>query len=81
MNTDSFNAPVWQFRVNEDGVAPKTVRYHCFVEDASLCGSCYQNTAFYDDGISAESSAILELPHLTCQRCLKKWRRKYQVEG
>ncbi len=80
MNTDSFKKPVWQLRVNADGVAPKTAKYHCFVEDSSLCGSIHQNTEFYDDGISAESSEILELTHLVCRRCLRKWKQQYQVE-
>ena len=81
MNTNSFNAPVWQLRVNSEGVVLRGAKYHCFVEDSSLCGSCHQNTEFYDDGISAESSVVLELPHIVCKRCLRKWKRQYQVEG
>ena len=81
MNTDSYIAPVWQLRVNSDGVVPGSAKYHCFVGDKSLCETAYQNTSFYDDGITCESAAILERPNLVCKRCLTKWKKQYQVEG
>lgn len=81
MNTNSFIAPVWQLRVNSDGVVPGSARYHCFVNDESLCGTVYQNTSFYDDGITCESAAIVERPNLVCKRCFGKWKKLYQAEG
>ncbi len=55
MNTDSYIAPVWQLPVNGDGIVPKTAKYHCFVQEKSLCGRKMQDTNFYDDGISLAS--------------------------
>lgn len=81
MNTDSHIAPVWQLRVNSDGVVTGSAKYHCFVDDESLCGTAVQNTSFYDDGITCESAAIVERPNLVCKRCLAKWKAQYQVEG
>lgn len=81
MNYNSFIAPVWQLRINSDGIVPGSAKYHCFVNDESLCGGCHQNTSYYDDGITCESAAILERPHLVCKRCLTKWKREYMVEG
>lgn len=80
MNTDSHIAPVWQLRVNREGVVPGSAKYHCFVNDESLCGTSCQNTSFYDDGITCESAAILERPHLVCKRCLTRWKKQYMVE-
>lgn len=81
MNFDSFKAPVWQLMVNSEGYVPGSAKYHCFDENRSLCGSKYQDTTQYDDGITCESAAILERPHLVCKRCLAKWKREFQVEG
>ena len=81
MNTDSFVAPVWQLRVNDDGIVLGSAKYHCFENDEALCGSCYQSTNLYDDGITCTSAEILDRPHLVCKRCLTKWKRVFQVEG
>lgn len=80
INTDSTIAPVWQLLVNSEGFVPGSAKYHCFVDDQSMCGRVCQNTAFYDDGITCSSSEILDRPMLVCKRCLAKWKREYQVE-
>ena len=81
MNFDSRIAPVWQLLVNQEGYVPGSAKYHCYVDDRSLCGRSYQVTTDFDDGITCESAAIVERPHLTCKRCLTKWKRDYRVEG
>lgn len=81
MNFDSFKAPVWQLRVNGEGYIPKGAKYHCYVDDSALCGAGNQNTSYYDDGITIESGELVLSPHFACQRCYRKWKREYQVEG
>lgn len=80
MNTDSFVAPVWQLPVNSEGIVPRTVKYHCFEDNVSLCGRISQDTSFFDDGITCTSAEIVEGSHLACKRCFTKWKRIYQVE-
>ena len=82
MNTDSHVSPVWQLRVTDNGngeTVPIRSKYHCFVENESLCGTAKQITSFYDDGISVGSAAVLERPDIACKRCLRKWQRQYQI--
>lgn len=86
MNFDSYLAPVWQLPVTCDEDGPfgrikNNVKYHCFVNNESLCGARKQNTEDYDDGITIASAAVLEQPHEACKRCLAKWKKLYQVEG
>ena len=84
MNTDSFIDPVWQLKVNESDtflIVRNNSKYHCFEENKSLCGAFVQNTSDYDYGISMESASVLERPDRACKRCLKKWKRFYQVGG
>lgn len=85
MNFDSSIAPVWQLPVTsgEDGPVGirSNVKFHCFVGDRALCDGRYQNTEYFDDGITIESAAVLEQPHSVCKRCLARWKREYQVEG
>lgn len=82
MNTDSHVFPVWQMQVTDNG-SGETVsmrsKYHCFVENKSLCGTLKQTTSFYDDGISMESAAVLDRPDVACKLCLRKWKRLYQI--
>lgn len=79
MNTDSYIAPVWQLKVNAEGVVPMRSKYHCFVEDETLCFGHKQITSFYDDGITIKSDTALEQPDHVCKRCLSRWKRLYQV--
>lgn len=79
MNTDSFVAPVWQLMVNGVGVVPNTAKYHCFVDDRSLCEKYYQDTKYYDDGICCEQDAVAENLQYVCKRCYSKWKCMYQI--
>lgn len=80
MNFNSHIAPVWQLLVNQEGYIAGAAKYHCFVDDKALCGEKYQNTEQFDDGITWESATVLERPDFACKRCLKKWKKEYQVE-
>ena len=77
MNTDSYIAPVWQLPVNDDGVVPKTAKYHCFVQNKSLCGRKMQDANFYDDGISRASDKVEENADVICRKCFALWRSNY----
>ena len=86
MNFDSFKAPVWQLPVagserTGNAYIHPSAKFHCFVDMDSLCGKYCQDTTDYDDGITVESGVIVQLPHQACQRCYRKWKREYQVEG
>ncbi len=80
MNFDSCVAPVWQLLVNSAGIVPDSAKYHCYVDNRSLCGRTSQLTAHYDEGITCTSAEILDLPQFACKRCLNKWKREYRVE-
>lgn len=82
MNTDSTERPVWQLPVSGaesrgNAYIHPSAKYHCFVDDKSLCGEYYQDTSFYDYGISVESGYIAQNPHKACARCYKKWKKEY----
>lgn len=82
VNTDSSLSPVWQLRVTDNGngeTVPTRSKFHCFVENESLCGTAKQITYFYDDGISIDSAEVLDRPYIACKRCLRKWKRQYQI--
>ena len=81
VNTDSYIAPVWQLRVNAEGMVPLRSKAHCFVDDTALCKTYMQKTSLYDDGISWRSDEILERPYIACKRCLSRWKRLYQIAG
>lgn len=84
LNYDSHKAPVWQLPVTKaerrgDGYISKNQKYHCFVDNTSLCKYHNQRTTDYDDGITVESGVILSAPHFACQKCYARWKRIYQV--
>lgn len=76
--------PVWQLPVgsetakSENAYIPPTAKYHCFVEDTSLCKKYNQDTSYYETGI--ESGEILRRPEIACKRCRKIWLRRYVPE-
>lgn len=76
--------PVWQLpppseaRKNADAYIPKTVKYHCFIENVSLCKRYAQDTDYYETGI--ESGEILRRPEIACKKCRKMWLRRYVPE-
>ena len=76
--------PVWQLPVmSETGASanayiPKTAKYHCFIDNASLCKRYTQDTDYYETGI--ESGEILRRPEIACKKCRKMWLRRYVPE-
>lgn len=78
------NLPVWQLpvmsetSVSANAYIPATAKYHCFVDDASLCKRYAQDTRHYEVGI--ESGEILRRPEIACKRCRKMWLRLYVPE-
>lgn len=85
INVNSKIAPVWQLPISG---AEKTgnsyismkAKYHCFVDDVSLCGKYHQFTDDYDYGITTGSVSVLETPQFACKKCLKLWKEQYNVE-
>ena len=80
--TDSFIRPVWQLPVNgaeRTGNAYISMRakYHCFVDNGTLCGKYFQDTSYYDHGITIESGEVLSRPNIACSRCFKKWKNTF----
>lgn len=85
INTDSAIRPVWQLPVSGsenrgNAYIHSSAKYHCFVDDASLCGRYFQNTSFYDHGISVESGYIAQNPNKACSRCYTHWKKTYMEE-
>lgn len=85
INVNSHIAPVWQLPVSG---AEKTgnsyismkAKYHCFVDDVSLCRKYHQFTDDYDYGITTVSASVLEMLQVACKKCLKLWKEQYNVE-
>lgn len=75
MEFDSFVRPVWQLPALEQVGVPTPAKYHCFVDGKSLCGKYTQVTDAYDEGITVESSVVLQIPQTVCKRCYKMWLR------
>lgn len=79
------NIPVWQLPVpNETSQSAnayirRNVKYHCFVDNISLCGKYTQDTDFYETGI--ESGEILSRSDIACKICRKRWIHDYNVLG
>lgn len=76
--------PVWQLPVRERVVQGKPdwvhplVKYHCFVGGKSMCGKYEQDTDFFETDI--ESGQILMFPAVACQKCLKKWKKEFDID-
>ena len=81
MNFDSYERPVWQLPVgNEGGYIYKSAKYPCFVDNKSLCGRYDQCTDFYDDGITVDSGEIVHWPQIACKKCRERWLQIYREE-
>ena len=82
MNFDSYVHPVWQLPACDDGDhIRKSVKYHCFVDNKSLCGRQHQRTDIYDDGITVDSGEIARSPQFACKRCRGLWMKIYCQEA
>ena len=84
LNTDSRLRPVWQLPVSGsenrgNAYIHTTAKYHCFVDNSSLCGKYHQDTSYYDHGITVESGSIASSPKIACERCYKRWVKDYNV--
>ena len=74
-----MSKPIWQLPFNDnDSIKPNT-KYHCFIDNESLCGKHLQNTKLYDTDI--ESGEIAMRPEIACKVCRKKWMKEFQVES
>lgn len=79
------NRPKWQLPAppettrGANAYTPKSAKYHCFIDNASLCGRYAQDTDFYD-GLGIESGEILRGPDIACKRCREMWIRRYVPE-
>lgn len=75
--------PVWQLPITTNcntGYECISVKekYHCFLDNKSLCGKCEQDTDFYENTV--ESGEVASRPDIACQICYKKWKRLYDVD-
>ena len=81
MEFDSYVCPVWQVPVGADGnYIYESTKYHCFVDNITLCGKYSQCTDAYDDGITVDSEEIARSPQIACKRCRERWLRIYCKE-
>jgi len=71
---------VWQLPVKQsnktgyDWIHPK-VKYHCFVNNTSLCNKYWQETLYFETGIDDEK--ISSSPQLVCSICYRRWEALY----
>lgn len=76
--------PVWQLPImsgtstSANAYIQKTAKYHCFIENKSLCKRYTQDTDYYETGI--ESGEILRRPDIACKKCRGIWLRRYVRE-
>jgi len=54
------------------------VKYHCFDDKKSLCGSYYRHGNSETD---IESGEIEQNPKIACKKCYKKWVKEFDLEG
>lgn len=78
INTDSAGRCVWQLPVGGaertgNAYIHQSAKFHCFLDDHSLCGKYWQLTSDYDDGISVTREYIKQHPEKACRRCYMKW--------
>lgn len=79
INTNSTGRCVWQLPVSyseRDGDVrvKQSAKYHCFLDDRSLCGKHYQLTSDYDEGISITNLYATQHPDHVCKHCYNKWK-------
>ena len=84
--TNSFIRPVWQLPVNGaertgNAYISAKAKYHCFVENVTLCGKYDQDTSYYDHGITKESGEILKRSNIACSKCFKRWQKTINEEA
>lgn len=78
------NLPVWQLPIMSETITSanayiqKTAKYHCFVDNTSLCKRYTQDTSYYE--VKIESGEILRRPEIACKRCQEIWLRRYVPE-
>ena len=76
--------PVWQLPImsetttSANAYIQKTAKYHCFIDNASLCKRYTKDTDYYETG--SESGEILCRPEIACKKCRKMWLRRYVPE-
>lgn len=71
---------VWQLpdrSENTKGEIDNRVKYHCFVDDNSLCGTYWQTTDYYD--MKIESGEIEMRPEIACKKCYNKWKKMFNL--
>lgn len=72
--------PIWQLPITSDGSGSGAyiqdrVKYHCFVNNVTLCKRYNQDTDFYETTI--QSGEILRNPDIACKICRRLWLKKY----
>lgn len=80
-----MNTPIWQLPVRGaertgNGYINSRAKYHCFVDNHSLCDQYNQKTQDYDDGISCESGTIAQNPQYACAVCYNRWKKRYNID-
>lgn len=84
LEEDQVIRPVWQLPAptetarSADAYVRSMAKYHCFVDDESLCGRYKQDTDYFELGM--ESGEILKNPHFACKKCYAKWLKRYLPE-
>lgn len=68
----STDYPSWRLPRNyRDRFMDSRIRYHCFIDGASLCGKYKEGLA--DTQPDIESGEILVNPQLACTKCRELW--------
>jgi hypothetical protein len=71
---------VWQLPVKQsnitdhDWIHPKA-KYHCFVQNQSLCNKYVQDTDYFETDI--ERGEIIMRPEIACKICRAKWIKQF----
>ena len=71
MNLLPDDSPRWAIPKNS-----KTVKYHCFDDNESLCG---RHVGYKKDTIE-HSGFAYDCPMLICKVCYNKWRKEFRTE-
>ena len=72
MSEYKWMLPVKQSNITNHGWIHPKAKYHCFYENFSLCGRCYQVQDFFETEI--DSNEIEQNPELACKECNRIWK-------
>lgn len=61
---------------SHDWIHPN-VKYHCFINNTSLCKKYFQYQDYFETDI--DSGEIAMRPEIACKKCYEKWKKQFDI--